>query len=314
METGLVYSPDFLKHDTGPHHPESAHRLQAIMNHLSSVKILDQVQQFTPTERNLELVELVHDSSYIQRVKEACLMGQSFIDTLDNPISSASFKIAVEAVTACCRAADFIISGTWECGMVIPRPPGHHAEVDRAMGFCLFNNVAVAARYIQQRYGLQRIAIIDFDVHHGNGTQHIFEKEPEVLYISTHRYPFYPGSGSEEETGLATGRGYTRNFPFPVGTGDDTYIKCFQNEIADILLEYEPEFVLLSAGFDAHKRDPLGGMALTTAGFGELTAILTRLAQETCGGKLLSVLEGGYDLEALAESVAIHLQTMIETR
>jgi acetoin utilization deacetylase AcuC-like enzyme len=314
MKTGLAYSADFLKHDTGHHHPESAQRLQAIMDHLSNITILDQVQQFALTEKNLELVELVHAASYVQRVKEACLMGQSYIDTLDNPISSYSFEIAVEAATACCTAADFILNGTWECGMVLPRPPGHHAEVDRAMGFCLFNNVAVVARYVQQRYDLQRIAIIDFDVHHGNGTQHIFEDKPQVYYISTHRYPFYPGTGSAEETGSGSGLGYTRNFPFPVGTGDDTYVKCFQNEIADILLEYEPEFVILSSGFDAHQQDPLGGMAVTTAGFGEITAILTRLAQETCGGKLLSVLEGGYDLEALADSVAIHLQTMIEAR
>jgi acetoin utilization deacetylase AcuC-like enzyme len=312
MKTGLAYSPNFLKHDTGPNHPESAQRLQAIMDHLSMTGILRQVQQFTPTERDSQLVELVHTPSYIQRVKEACLMGQPYIDTLDNPICSASFEIAVEAVTACCVAADFILNGTWECCMVLPRPPGHHAEADRAMGFCLFNNVAVVARYVQQHYGLQRIAIIDYDVHHGNGTQHIFENDPQIYYISIHRYPFYPGTGGSEETGLEAGRGYTRNFPFPVGTGDERYIKCFRTKIADILLQYEPEFVILSSGFDAHQQDPLGGMALTTAGFGELTAILTRLAQETCGGKLLSVLEGGYDLEALAESVAVHLQTLSE--
>jgi len=245
-------------------------------------------------------------------VKDACQQGQSYIDTFDNPICWVSFEIAVEAVNACCAAADFVLNGTWECGLVLPRPPGHHAEVNQAMGFCLFNNVAIVARYAQQHYPLQRIAIVDFDVHHGNGTQHIFEQDPQVLYISTHRYPFYPGTGGREETGTAAGRGFTRNFPFPVGTGDATYLECFQTEIADILLQYEPEFIILSSGFDAHQQDPLGGMAITTAGFGELTAILTRLAQETCGGKLLSVLEGGYDLEALAESVAVHLQTLIE--
>jgi acetoin utilization deacetylase AcuC-like enzyme len=191
--------------------------------------------------------------------------------------------------------------------MALLRPPGHHAEKEMAMGFCLFNNVAIAARYAQQNYEIEKVAIIDFDVHHGNGTQHIFESDPTVMYASLHQYPFYPGTGTTEETGIGNGKGTTINYPLNYGVGDVEFIDILDNSLSDKVLKYNPDLILVSAGFDAHMDDPIGGLRVTTEGYHTISKTINTLAGEVCDGKIISSLEGGYNLKALAESVAAHL-------
>lgn len=311
MATGLVYSSAFLEHDPGPVHPESPQRLRAIHRRLEAGSYFHSLVQLDPGRGDRSLVEKVHTPAYVERVQTACERGDPFIDTPDCGISTASFQVALTAAQASSEAVAAVLAARVDNALVLPRPPGHHAEKGLAMGFCLFNNVAIAARYAQESYDLNRIAIIDFDVHHGNGTQHIFENDPTVLYLSLHRYPFYPGSGADSETGQGAGRGYTVNYPLPAGEGDATYLDIIGSSAADIILRYEPELIILSAGFDAHEKDPLGGMKLTTVGYHQMSVELVRLAGEACDGRLVSVLEGGYNLAALAESVEAHLQVLM---
>ncbi|HEX29514.1 TPA: histone deacetylase, partial [Candidatus Poribacteria bacterium] len=191
------------------------------------------------------------------------------------------------------------------------RPPGHHALKSRAMGFCLFNNVAIGARYIQRKYGLSKVLIVDWDVHHGNGTQAIFYDDPTALYFSTHQYPFYPGTGSREERGIGKGEGYTVNVPLPAGSGDEEYVRIFEEILRPKAIQFDPDFILISAGFDPYEDDPIGGMRVTPEGFAELTKIVKEIAEECCEGRLVSVLEGGYNLEGLAESVEAHILALM---
>ena len=210
------------------------------------------------------------------------------------------------------QAVDRIIDDTLDAAFCAVRPPGHHALADRAMGFCLFNNVAIGARYAQQRHALSRILIVDWDVHHGNGTQAIFYDDPSVLYFSTHQYPFYPGTGARAETGRGAGAGFTINVPLPAGAGDAELIRAFQEELLPRALTFKPQLILISAGFDAHRDDPLAGLAVTEAGYAELTRIVRGIAEACCRGRIVSVLEGGYNLLALGRSVEAHLRTLLE--
>ena len=257
-------------------------------------------------------IEKVHRSSHIQKIRENIpSTGQIHLDP-DTPISSNSFLAAQLAVEGVLNAADKVMSGELSSVFCALRPPGHHAESNRVMGFCLFNNVAVCARYLQQQYGLKKIAIIDWDVHHGNGTQQIFYEDPTVLYFSVHQFPLYPGTGSEREVGSGAGEGYTLNCPLPPGRGDDYYVGVFEKVLAPALKSFSPDFILISAGFDAHKEDPLANMQVTDAGFGELTRIVKNCAEHLCQGRMVSCLEGGYNLGALARSVEQHLITLME--
>jgi acetoin utilization deacetylase AcuC-like enzyme len=209
-------------------------------------------------------------------------------------------------------AVDAVLSGEVRNAFCAVRPPGHHATADRSMGFCLLNNVAIAARYIQKRHKLPKVLVVDWDVHHGNGTQEMFYADPSVFYFSVHRYPFYPGTGSAEQHGAGKGKGATLNVPLPAGSGDREFLRAFSEKLVPAAGQYHPDFVLVSAGFDAHRDDPLGGMRVTTEGFAEMTRIVKRIAEEHCQGRLVSVLEGGYDLDGLAASVAAHLRILME--
>jgi acetoin utilization deacetylase AcuC-like enzyme len=256
----------------------------------------------------LAAVTALHAESYVQRFHSAVARGDTLLDSADNPLSDGVWAAAWAAVEATLAAADWVAGDRDRVGFAAVRPPGHHAEAAMAMGFCYFNNVAIAAEHLRRRHGADRVAIFDFDVHHGNGTQHLFEDRPDVLYASTHQYPFYPGTGAAEEVGVGAGVGATLNLPLPAGTGDEGYAAAIEGRVLPELRRFAPDVLLLSAGFDAWRRDPLGGMAVSEDAFARWGAWLRRLASEVCGGRILAVLEGGYDLRQLPRLVSAHLQ------
>ncbi len=306
-DIGLLRSPRYLDHDTGPGHPESPARLRAIEEHLAAVGLAGRLIPLEPVPHERSWVEAVHDPAYIRRVERACQAGETAIDSPDTGICPASYEIALLAVDGALTLVDAVVAGRIRRGFGLVRPPGHHAERDVALGFCLFNNVAIAARYAQGRHGLKRIAIVDWDVHHGNGTQHAFEESPEVFYASLHQWPLYPGTGRRQERG----KGNILDIPLDPGAGDAEYLVCFHEEILPALRRHQPQLILISAGFDAHRNDPLAQMELTEEGYRRMTRLLVTLAEEGCGGRIVSLLEGGYHLPSLARSVQAHLEAMI---
>ncbi len=333
---GFAFHPSFLAHDTGPGHPERPERLRAIVTHLQAIDVWPALHVIEPQPVDRAILELVHPAAYISLIERACGaparpggMGeipsdppQSFggesrdranLTSLDpdTVASPGSWEAALRAVGAVTRAIDEVLAGSLDAAFCAVRPPGHHALADRAMGFCLFNNVALGARYAQRRHQLSRVLIVDWDVHHGNGTQAIFYDDPSVLYFSTHQYPFYPGTGSRAETGHGAGKGWTLNVPLPSGAGDRELIDAFTTELLPRSREFKPELILISAGFDAHRDDPLAGLAVTGSGYAELTRIVRTIADSCCEGRIVSVLEGGYDLRALGASVEAHLRVLI---
>jgi acetoin utilization deacetylase AcuC-like enzyme len=309
MDVGLVYHPDYLKHRVDEWHPERPDRLKAIMQALETGGRTQRMLSIATDTDVEDWVAKVHDLDHIRLVQAACQRGRAVLDA-DTTVCQDSFDVALKAVAGTMTAADAVIDGTITHAFCAVRPPGHHATTQRAMGFCLFNNVAVLARYLQQHHGLDNIMIIDWDVHHGNGTQHIFENDPSVLYFSVHQYPFYPGTGGAQETGRGRGAGYTMNAPLPAGTGDETYIDIFERQLKPRALEYRPDCVLISAGFDAHYADPLAQMQVTEAGYRRLTRIVKEIAASCSQHRLISVLEGGYNLEALGRSVEAHVEEL----
>jgi len=313
MNTALITHPDLLKHATGPGHPERPERLTAILNRLKETGLLADLLEKTPEPADLKWIQTVHDPVYVERVKRLCQNGSGFIDSPDTPVSTDSFRAARLAVGAGLLAADLIVEKTVTHAFCPIRPPGHHAEKSRAMGFCLFNNVAVLARYLQKKHGIRKILIVDWDVHHGNGTQHAFYDDHTVFYFSTHQFPHYPGTGAESERGSGPGEGFTRNVPLPAGSGNEAYIRAFEEILIPIAERFQPEFVLISAGFDPHRDDPLADMALTEEGFARLTRIVRDIAAHFAKGRLISLLEGGYNLTALGNSAAIHVQELVES-
>ncbi len=310
MTTGFVYDPRFLEHDTGEGHPECAARLEATLAHLRAQPWFGRLAQVAAAAAPREAVARVHAEAYIDRAAAACRAGQPFLDTLDVAISPQSCDVALLAAGAPLELADRLVRGEIDNGFALLRPPGHHAEHRMALGFCLFNNVAILARHLQAVHGLDKILIVDWDVHHGNGTQHLFEEDPSVFYVSTHQYPYYPGTGAAYETGNGRGQGATLNCPMPAGATDDAYQRAFMELILPRIEHFRPEAVLISAGFDAHRDDPLAQINLSTAMYGWMTERLMEVAQHHSGGRILSLLEGGYNLDELPRCVAAHVEVL----
>jgi acetoin utilization deacetylase AcuC-like enzyme len=312
-KTGLVYHLAYLEHDMGAGHPESPRRLLAIMQQLGQSGTAARLTHIGPRKAEDEWITRVHTPGYVASLaQQAPTKGRVSLDP-DTSMSPGSLNAAYLAAGGALAGVDAIMTQQVEHVFCAIRPPGHHAEAGHAMGFCLFNNVAIAARYVQHRYGLRRVLIVDWDVHHGNGTQHMFEDDPSVLFFSTHQYPHYPGSGRASEQGHGPGEGATINVPMEPGEGDEAYRAVFLKSLVPAADEFRPEFVIISAGFDAHKDDPLAGMGLTEEGYADLTRIVAGIATRHAHRRILSSLEGGYNLTALAASVDRHIQALVES-
>jgi acetoin utilization deacetylase AcuC-like enzyme len=301
--TGFVYDPVFLNHDAGWGHPERRDRLVSIVERLDQSGLRDELLAIDCPPADVKWLTEVHHPQYPELVERVCAMGSSTLPTGDTNICADSYDIALRAAGGALAACDAIMDGQVRNAFCAVRPPGHHAVPNGGMGFCVFNNVAVAARYLQRHHGLERVAILDWDVHHGNGTQDVFYEDPSVLFCSTHLWPFYPGTGQAQETGSGAGDGFTINVPMSHGDGDDEILAAFDETFRAAVDDFEPDFVLLSAGYDAHGEDLLGGMTVTDEGFQRLATIVREFADTHCDGRLLATLEGGYTIETLARNV-----------
>ena len=310
--TGLISDDIYLEHKTTPGHPERPERLVAIVKRLKDEGLYSQLHELKPAPAGLNWIETVHSPDYIERAKRSCDKRAGYLDSPDVPISDRSYEAAVMAAGGMLAAVDAVTEKRIANAFCAVRPPGHHALENQAMGFCIFNNVAIGARYIQKKYGLSNVLIVDWDVHHGNGTQATFYDDPTVLYFSAHQYPFYPGTGSRAETGAGKGLNYTINVPLPAGSGDSVYLEAFEEKLQPAAFDFAPDFVLISAGFDAHEDDLLGQMAVTAEGFAKLTEIVKAIALKCCQGRLVSTLEGGYHLGGLAASVESHIRVLMK--
>jgi acetoin utilization deacetylase AcuC-like enzyme len=329
---GFATSPRFVEHLTGPHHPERPDRIRAIHKAVRDAGLVDspipfpeftldmgikrqdlvKLAELTPTTASEDLLLLAHTEEHVRRVKHICDIGGGVLDLGDTPVGANSCEIAMMALGSAIVACDAVMTGQVKRAFSAARPPGHHAEPSRAMGFCLFSNIAIAARYIQKRYGVQRVAIVDFDVHHGNGTQAALESDPSVLFVSLHQDPrtCYPGSGFVWEIGVGAGRGFTLNLPFDPGSDDDDYLRAIDQRVVPELDQFRPEVLMFSAGFDAHQDDPLAQVELSDDGFDQITRRLVAVADQHCAGRVVSVLEGGYNLAALGRCVVRHVLAM----
>ena len=313
MATAFLYDPRYLDHDTGSGHPERRERLVAAMNYLKGQPWFKELTQISPIVPERKWIETIHSSAYIDHAASTCKSGAPFLDVPDVAVSTESYDVAMLATGGVLALADRVARRESDNGFALIRPPGHHAENNTALGFCLFNNVAITARYLQQHHRLNKILILDWDVHHGNGTQHSFEEDSSVLYISLHQYPYYPGTGAYSETGLGRGVGATLNCPMTAGSDDADYLRAFTDRIIPKIDEFKPEAVLISAGFDAHRADPLAQINLSTEFYGWMSERLLEAADKHANGLLISVLEGGYDLDALSHSVGQHLRVLMDT-
>ncbi len=307
MPTLFVTHPDYLKHETGPGHPERPARLRAIATAIERSGMGEALDRVSAEPADEDRIALVHTREYIGRVRDVARHGGGALDP-DTVVSPASYDVALLSAGGAVAAVRAVIEGRAPTAFAAVRPPGHHALPDRGMGFCLFNNAAIAAADARGRPGRSRIAIVDWDVHHGNGTQEIFYRDGGVLYISTHQEHWYPGTGTIEETGAADGAGFTVNIPLPAGTGDEGYRLVFEEVVVPLLVASAPHLVIISAGFDGHFGDPLGGMLLTAGGFRTLATLVLRTRPDGAG--VAGVLEGGYDLVHLSHSVLATIQAL----
>jgi acetoin utilization deacetylase AcuC-like enzyme len=328
---GFVSSPKFIEHQTGPYHPERPDRIRAIHRAVREAGLVDspdpfpefkidlgikrqdhmKVLELAPVPADMKWVHTVHNQETIHLIEHTCRIS-GVLDQGDTPVEPRSFETARLSLGAALVACDAVMSGQVKRAFVASRPPGHHAEPERPMGFCLFSNMAIAAKYLQQQHGVEKIAIVDFDVHHGNGTQAVFESDPSVLFISLHQDPrtCYPGSGHEWEIGTGRGKGFTLNIPLDPGTEDDEYLTALDSQVLPRIDEFRPQMLMISAGFDAHRDDPLANLSISDEGFELVTRQLFAAATTHCAGRMISLLEGGYDLGALGRSVVRHLLAM----
>jgi acetoin utilization deacetylase AcuC-like enzyme len=304
----------YFKHDTGPFHSESPERLNAILDGLRENRLLSALEKTHPRAAAMEWIRQVHSDEYIDTVRRDVENGEEYLSTQsgNTVICKDSYEVALWAVGGLLSACDAVVSGRARNAFCAIRPPGHHASQDRGMGYCLFNNVAIAARYLQKKHKLQNVLIVDWDVHHGNGSQDIFFNDGSVFFFSTHQWPWYPWTGSAEETGFGDGKGTTLNVPLPAGSGDEDLIDAFENKLLPAANKFQPDVVLISAGFDSRTGDPLGRFRVTDSGYQRLTQILLQIAKDSAEGRLISALEGGYSLEGLSKAVPAHVAALMK--
>jgi len=308
---GYVYDPVYLEHDY-PGHPERPDRLRAIMSHLKRSGLLAKMTEVAPRDASVDDLALVHDPILIERIASLEPGIRPVWLDADTYVSARSYTAALRSAGGVLAAVDAVMEGTVvDSAFCFVRPPGHHATQTQAMGFCLFNNVAVAAAHLLERRGLERVAIVDFDVHHGNGTQDIFYSDGRVLYFSTHQFPHYPGTGRVEEAGEGAGTGRIINVPLPAGAGDGEALRAYQDVCAPALRRFAPQFILVSAGFDAHFADPLAHLLFSTGGYYAIGALLKELADDLCQGRMVYAQEGGYDLDAISWSAGACVRTLL---
>lgn len=314
MATGFAYHEDFLKHVTGSHHPERPVRLLAILEGLEQSGLRDHLVPLPVEPAALRWVQTVHSPQYVRRFEQACRERLPYLDTPECSISEDSYRAALLAVGACTGAVDAVMGNRMRRAFCAVRPPGHHAEYDAAMGFCYLNNIAIAANYARLRHGVRRVLIFDWDVHHGNGTQHAFEADPDVFFCSIHQDPrtLYPGTGYATECGVGSGNGFTLNLPMPAGSSDAEYRQVLTEQFLPAAEAFMPELVLLSVGFDAHRDDPLASMHLEDETFAWMGRTLCELADRHAAGRLVSILEGGYNLDVLKRCVTEHVAILAD--
>jgi acetoin utilization deacetylase AcuC-like enzyme len=308
--TVIIYDDIYLKHDTGPDHPENSARIINTIEHLRSANCWQKLDIKKPRAATEAEVSAIHSTSQIVQIAEIASSGGGYLDP-DTYVSSDSYEAALNAAGAPLTAIDLIMDKKVDNAFCLVRPPGHHATPEKGMGFCLFNNVAIAAKYIQSRYSLDRIVIIDWDVHHGNGTQDAFYDDPSVMYFSMHRYPFYPGTGAEEETGKDSGSGFTINIPLSYNTEPQEYLKFFEDILEKRIKPFNPQFILISSGFDAYRLDPISGLSLEASDYNKLTKLTQNIAKDCCDGRIVSCLEGGYHLLDLPKCIEEHLNGLM---
>lgn len=307
---GILYHDDYLIHNTGIGHPERPGRVTVITEALKKSNFADKLIWDTPRLALEEEIAYVHGKSYIEHVKSASEAGQQYLDSPDTLVSKGSFTAALRAAGAVMTGIDNILGGKYNAAFCPVRPPGHHSRYSMGMGFCIFNNIAIGARYLKYKHNIHKILLVDFDVHHGNGTEEMLSGDNDILFFSIHQHPHYPGTGMS--TKMYTHSGGVFNYPVPPGTDEEVYMKVFKGQLSDYINLFEPEFVLVSAGFDAHKDDPLGDINLTSESFYRLTKEIVRYANTYCDGKVLSVLEGGYNFVSLADSAKQHVLALTE--
>jgi len=300
--TTVFFDPIYLEHDTGLGHPERPERLEATMQVLESSGLAEKVDIRSPRDAAVEEIQLVHPKSYVDKVRKVAESGGGWLDP-DTHVGSRSYDAALRSAGAVLEGLERIFSGEIDNAFCLVRPPGHHATAERGMGFCIFNNNAIASRFAIKELGVSRVFILDWDAHHGNGLQDIFYDDDKVLYVSLHQYPHYPGSGAYSELGVRDGEGYTVNFPLPPRSGEEVYLAAFDGVIMPIARQYKPELVLISAGYDGHFSDLLCSMLLRASSYVEMAERLKGLAEECCGGKMMAALEGGYNLTGIAISM-----------